>query len=627
MKVIKLANAGKLIIAVICLSLLSLGCEDNKRVRRTGYLNQYGTYGARGTNPTYTNDYFSSTYQGSNYGSRNYAGTAGARGMGDPRGGYSGSANVPGELGYDPRNPNNGGGVLNAPGIPGRNNLPGGGNMRMNGTASTVKFPYVIFPYKDAWFEQWTVGEGDGKRLFDCSDGADRDQDGICDLFEIHFGKLNALHPATFNGFKVGGIAYDPDSNILEKVYDDYRSNRGKNEKIVRPEDVLLALFADSALRLQTEAGISGSERVGVISGGFTQQPTNWGTEIKDQFKRKNARLPYQEQIGYGDMDVAEKFNYGNALLEKSDHITVGDFAGFGSNIGVKDHYLVCTEAYFRKPANSPATSFRIMNAGEKADDGVFILDNGVLVAYSLKTNLSNFFKNAFANLFNKGLKNDLEHVIRDKRFHLMDFCFLNEKKDKGQGEVRYWRFAGDMDWGYEPLNPRDFRVTAPEGYNGSLANELLPLDSDDYIFKPAPADCSDCRDYSSGSDGSQSGGSVDQGGDEGISNDLSLAELKKAMKEKKNLLAKYERHVKKLMDLINKGYMEMGIDKEVSLNSDPKDDDLMTAIAEVSDKLKKYQIDTPSDNTADLAEEILNVTSLEGKLKDLDNKIKDLKQ
>lgn len=445
MNQIDLKRFGTMMTVIIIFLLGSiLSCEDNQNrgINRGRYYDS--SYGYRSTSPTYTNpqrgDYStrsSNVNGGGGYYYQNYGGV-----NADPRSGQYGD--VSGTT-ADPR-----GDRSSSSG-----NWPGGssGGLKKGkqvGTPSTPEFPYVING-SDLW-----EGSCEGETT-------DSDSDGICDTYEIDNHKGFALHPDARNGFKVGGREFESDKTIAQVIKEEQNVKRA-----------MVRLFeTDYTRKLETLIGNGGNSEVGVITGGWGEQPTNWGTEVQSQFKKQGASLPSQEDIGFGDMDVP------NSLLLKSGK-TINKIAGFASDPFVTNKYIVCTEAWFRKPLNSKGTSFRIENAETFADDGAFILADNQLVAYSFRANPKGFWGN-FAKFFT-GTKggNDLEHVVKDTKFHLMDFCFVNEKKI-GQGEVRYWRNIGDKTYGYEPLSPIDFRVTKPSDVDvsGSI-HELLPLDLGD---------------------------------------------------------------------------------------------------------------------------------------------------
>ena len=439
---------GLMTAAVVFLLGSILGCEGNNGISKNKYYNP-ALYG----NSTYSN----------------YAASRNSNGVNttDPRGGqmqnYSNYGNY------------NTGGIDQRTGQPLQFNTipqlftPSGNRSSATsarsgkGTPASRTFPYVIDPQNERWENS-------------CKDvSSNSDQDAICDKYEKEMHGDTALHPETFNGFKVGGLKNATLKDLESKLIDNI-SGSGL-------QGALKNLFDSDVDRLDTVGGIG---KIGLVTGGWEHQATNWGTVVKAQYKSSTANLPPQEAIGYESHDVA------NSLLKNSDHITIGSFSGFADNSNVKDHYLVCTEAWFRRPMKAKATSFRIENADKFADDGVFILLDGGLKAYSFRKNANGFFNKLLEAVIGKGGANLLEFKVSDTSFHLMDFCFWNDKKDKGQGEVRYWRFVGDTDQGYEPLNPIDFRAVQPEGsqYDALAAEQLFRLDSSsgDARFTPKPA-------------------------------------------------------------------------------------------------------------------------------------------
>jgi hypothetical protein len=467
MKKIEIIRLGTLLLGVIFLIGTFTGCDDKKNSSR--YFNRYGA-GQYGTNsPTYSN-------QGLN--------NSGYPGGGFTPGGLGGLGGLGG-----------GGGVY----MPGQTaGLPGTGMPGQvyrypqikQGAPSNEFFPYVVNKQISPWSEDcdnrdklpenstWMAKNGD-KFIADGNSEVrleyylkDADNDGICNGYEIEHAKAKegslALHPNSYNGFKVAGVTFSKDDPKLAEAQD------------ADSFGVLREAFNNSSARIASDG--SGDTNVGIVEGGWDKQVSNWGTVVKEQY-RKGKNLPTQEAV------LANP----SQIIAKKKELKISQIPGFndGSESMQRDHYILCAEAWFKKPGGSDSTSFRIFNADKYADDGVYLFDNGMLKAYSFRDNPEGFFNVIGRSIIGYRGDNELEYSIVDNKFHLMAFCFVNEKKDKGQGEIRYWRDTKSENMGYEPLSPLDFRVTRPEGYDKQADKELIKFDKadkgeSDFQVKPA---------------------------------------------------------------------------------------------------------------------------------------------
>ncbi len=430
---------GKLIIAGVFLMVFTLGCEDNKKRRSPSY---YGTYGSRGTNPNYTDPYGT---QGQNF---------------DPRGGMSPMNMGPdGGINGDPR-------LGGQPGNMGPGRGTGPGNVPLGPLASDT-YPYVIDLKTESWKQN-------------CQGKWDHNFDGdlYCDEED--------LDHENYNGFKVGGIRLKSEDVTFTKILDNNKNadfndllhscfaNAGTVEGggAQNPGNYDGITYACNSKRLKTKRSVrSENEYIYVISGS-AGQAGNWGTKIKNEYKSGSAMyFPAEEEAGHRDSTK------GNKLIEGSKNN--GRFPGMAA-IDNKYSYMICHSGWFTKDPNSSETSFKIQNSGSRADDAVFIRDNGAVVAYSVNKHWDGFFGNLIQKIAGSGKKNALEFSVTDSDPHLLEFCFMNERiasssksvigtgisirKDAVQGEVRMWVDTDDENYGYEPINPKYFTVVAPHG-------------------------------------------------------------------------------------------------------------------------------------------------------------------